>query len=316
MAILQLVDQMSELLSEGREVPLSRYRMVDAEEFSQMLERMRISVPSSIRESERTLIERDNILAQARAEADKIIQDASDLAANMLSDNSLVILAHQEAQRIIEDGHEVARQRSGEADVYATQVLQDLHEKLLMISGQVENGVSVMLQNQQQYTPPAPQPNDFGMPAIDRQPTQHTRTPLANFSSDPYEQDSATGYDKDNAIRFDERPLSERAADVSTFDRSQFDDHTPSDQKFTDGRFGDTDFDESKFGDSRFDDSRFDDSRFDDSRFDDTKFDDSRFDDTRFDSSRFDNSSSDDSPLQAPMLNYLSNPSDQISDDL
>lgn len=301
MAILQLVDQMSELLSEGREVPLSRYRMVDAEEFSQMLERMRISVPSSIRESERTLIERDNILAQARAEADKIIQDASDLAANMLSDNSLVVLAHQEAQRIIEDGHEVAHQRTGEADVYATQVLQDLHEKLLMISGQVENGVAVMIQNQQRYVPSAPQPNDFAMPAIDRQPTQQNRTPLSNFSSAPYEQEDATRYEQENPVQFDERPLSERAADINAFDSSQFDDHRQSDQRFTD---------------SRFDDARFDESRFDDGKFDDGKFDDDKFDDKRFDSGRFENSSSDDLPLQAPMLNYLSNPTDSMSDNL
>ena len=37
---------------------------------------MRITVPSSIRESERTLAERDRILAEAKAAADEIVEDA------------------------------------------------------------------------------------------------------------------------------------------------------------------------------------------------------------------------------------------------
>ena len=59
------------MLNQGWQVPLSRYRMVDAGEFGKMLERMRITVPSSIKESERTLAERDAILAEAHQEAEQ-----------------------------------------------------------------------------------------------------------------------------------------------------------------------------------------------------------------------------------------------------
>ena len=50
-------------------MPLSSYRMVNADEFGQLLEHLRINVPSSIRESERMLAERDKILSEARSEA-------------------------------------------------------------------------------------------------------------------------------------------------------------------------------------------------------------------------------------------------------
>lgn len=267
MAILQLVDQMTELLSEGREVPLSRYRMIDAEEFSQILERMRISVPSSIRESERTLVERDNILAQARKEADKIIQEARDIAADMLSDNSLVVMARQEAQRIIDDGHEVARQRTGEADGYATQVLQELHDKLTSISGQVENGITVMTQSNtdQSYADQSYADQNYAAPE------EYDTTKFSHG----YGSSGQSSVDSSSTLRRIDNPLTGRT--------------TPSDQRSSsqDLGYSDTGYTDTGFSDSGFSDTGFSDTGFSDSGFNDTGFGDTGFNDTGYTNSGY-----------------------------
>ena len=144
MAILQLVDQLAAMLQQGRDVPLSRYRMVDAEEFGKLLERIRISVPSSIRESERTLAERDNILASARAEAERIVQQARQHAMDLAREETIVAMAQQESARILEESHRLAQERVSEADEYATHVLRDLSKKLKSITRQVDNGIEIM----------------------------------------------------------------------------------------------------------------------------------------------------------------------------
>ncbi|MCB0098899.1 MAG: hypothetical protein KDE46_24365 [Caldilineaceae bacterium] len=146
MAILQLVDQLAEMLNQGRDVPLSRYRMIDADEFGQMIERMRISVPSSIRESERTLAERDKIVAAAQAEAAQIVHEAKQRAMEMLHENTIIKMARQEADRIIAESEKVAQQRESEADQYATQVLGELAEKLKTMTRQIDNGLRLMNQ--------------------------------------------------------------------------------------------------------------------------------------------------------------------------
>jgi hypothetical protein len=61
-----MIDQLTDALNRSWRVPLSSLCMVDGNQFGHMLERMRISVPSAIMESERTLDERDLILAEAR----------------------------------------------------------------------------------------------------------------------------------------------------------------------------------------------------------------------------------------------------------
>lgn len=144
MAILQLVDQLSEMLNQGREVPLSRYRMVDATEFGQMLDRMRISVPSSVRDSEQTLAERDKILAEAHAEAEAIIAEAKARAIAMLQDNEIISIANREAEQIVEEGRRNAQTQMNEADEYSIQVLQELSKRLQEATRQVENGIQVL----------------------------------------------------------------------------------------------------------------------------------------------------------------------------
>ena len=295
MAILQLVDQMTDLLNEGREVPLSRYRMVDSEEFSQMLERMRISVPSSIRESERTLVERDNILARARAEADQIVQEARDVAAEMLGENSLVVMARQEAHRIIDDGQEVARQRTSEADSYATQVLQDLHERLASISGQVENGIAIMTQQNEPFGDSRPASGNLEMRSMRRPselpPTGRTTNPLVGRTApNSYEPPAVDTPKVDN----------NRDYEMPQFDKPEFD--TP-------------DFDNSGFADSEFADSGINDGGFDNSRFDNSQFSDYA-ESHGFEESTPDSHTGDEKPLQPPTLNYLSDPSDPMSDNL
>jgi len=105
---------------------------------------MRINVPSSIMESERTLAERDRILADAHAEYERIIQQARQKALEALRDDAIVIAAHQEAARIVEDSRIAAQHRAEEADRYAVQVLEDLAQKLQVITKQVDNGVQLM----------------------------------------------------------------------------------------------------------------------------------------------------------------------------
>ncbi|MEX1020490.1 MAG: hypothetical protein WDZ49_12580 [Litorilinea sp.] len=125
-------------------LPLSPYRLVRGEEFEQMLERLRINVPSSIRESERMLAERDRFVADAQAEAQRIVKEAKQQAIHLVSERAVVAQAQQTAERIERDARASARRRSDEADHYAVQVLEALAQHLRDTLEQVENGIEVM----------------------------------------------------------------------------------------------------------------------------------------------------------------------------
>ncbi len=138
---------MVDSLNRGVHIPLTSYIVIDANEFMQLLERMRINVPSSIMEGERTLAERDRILDSALREAEQLVQQARQRANELLSDQAIVLAARQEAERLIEDARSVAQRRAEEADQYAVKVLEDLAQKLQTINRQVDNGVQMMKHN-------------------------------------------------------------------------------------------------------------------------------------------------------------------------
>lgn len=146
-AILQLIDQLADCLNRGWRIPLLPWSVVNAGEATHLLERMRINVPSAIRESERTLSDRDSILQDARSEAERILQAARQRAAELLNEQAIVQAAQYEAERIVEEGRAMARQRAEEADQYAMQVLEDLAQKLQSVTKQIDNGVQVMRNN-------------------------------------------------------------------------------------------------------------------------------------------------------------------------
>lgn len=126
---------------------MSSLRMVEYAQFKQTLERLRVSVPSSIMESERTLQERDRILEAAEAEAARIVEQARRRAAEILSNDAVVAAARQEGERLLVNAQAAAQQRRDEADRYAARVLEELAEKLRIVTKQVDNGLDLLRQN-------------------------------------------------------------------------------------------------------------------------------------------------------------------------
>ena len=156
MAILQIIDQLESLLENSRRVPMSSLRMVEYAQFRQALERLRVSVPSSITESERTLQERDRILEAAEAEAARVVEGARRRANDLLRDDALVAAARQEGERLLVNAEATAQQRRDEADRYAARVLEELAEKLRIVTKQVDNGLDLLRQNMELEQRPGP----------------------------------------------------------------------------------------------------------------------------------------------------------------
>lgn len=136
---------------------MSSLRMVDANAAREMIERLRVNVPASIIESERMLQERERILEAAEAEAAAIVEQAKRRAQEILSHDALVAAAKREAERIVLDSQLAAQRRRDEADRYAASVLEELAEKLHVISRQVENGLELLRQNLELSRPERPE---------------------------------------------------------------------------------------------------------------------------------------------------------------
>ena len=104
MELQQLINQLEHVISQGKRVPLSQSIMVDEEAMRRVIDQMRVSVPDMIKQAERTVGERDRIVAQANEEASRIIQMAREQATDMVEHHELTEAARKRANELSDRG--------------------------------------------------------------------------------------------------------------------------------------------------------------------------------------------------------------------
>ena len=183
MEILQLVDQLEQTLNKGWRMPFAPSLIVNSEECLRLIDQMRISIPSAIKESERMITERDRILSDAQARAEQIVAHAEQQAIQIVSEDEITERAREEAERIIAHGHAEAIRLVDEAEVYALDVLYRLRDKLNNSLHQAENGIQAIEASQ------APQEQDAtAAPETDGELTFSPAIPLEDDDEDEDEE--------------------------------------------------------------------------------------------------------------------------------
>jgi cell division septum initiation protein DivIVA len=140
----QLINQLETVISQGKRVPLSQSIMVDEEAVRRVIDQMRVSVPEIIKQAERTLGERDRIIAQANEEAGRIVQMGREQATDMVEHHELAEDARRRAHDIIADAEREAAAMRAEADRYVLNSLGVLAEHLGKIEREVQNGITAL----------------------------------------------------------------------------------------------------------------------------------------------------------------------------
>jgi len=141
MDILHLVDRLEEIVKRSRRVPFSSVRMVDEQRVWALIDQMRISIPDEIRRAERINQQRERVLAQAREEAERVVQQAQGRLDELTSEHPIAKSAEERATSLREQAErEAADLRSG-ADEYVFNTLCQLEEELHRVLRVVSNGL-------------------------------------------------------------------------------------------------------------------------------------------------------------------------------
>lgn len=122
--ILYLVDRLEELVGIGKRVPFSGRVMVEEEEFLGLVDQLRVAVPNEIKQAQRIIKERENIVGEAQAEAAQILKAARDRAEYIVSQQGLLKEARQRGEELLRRVESEHKRSLGEIDVYALKQLE------------------------------------------------------------------------------------------------------------------------------------------------------------------------------------------------
>lgn len=111
-------------------VPLSGRSLLRADEALDLLEKIRNAIPEEVKRAEWIAAEKERVLQESRAEAERIVLQAEEYVAKMVSESEVVKQAQTEAKRILDEMKRKAREIEAGANEYAEGVLSNLQQAL------------------------------------------------------------------------------------------------------------------------------------------------------------------------------------------
>jgi len=126
-----LLDELSYLIEDAKS-PIGNKdkRQIDAGQAFAIIDDIRERIPVELADARKTLREREDILAAAEIEHNRIVEDARNQALIIASEQEIVRIAQSQAEGIIRDAREAERQIRSGAEDYADSVLSHIQNTL------------------------------------------------------------------------------------------------------------------------------------------------------------------------------------------
>jgi len=99
------------LVTDARGVPMSTSCLVSRDDVLDLIEDARDSLPGQLADAQRVLSQRDTVIAEAREQAQAIIENAQREQQHLVAQEEVVRRAHEEAERILTEATVEAQRR-------------------------------------------------------------------------------------------------------------------------------------------------------------------------------------------------------------
>src|ERR1051326_4088844 len=123
MDVLVLIDKLDDVVHNAKPVPLTDQVRVDKEEIYDLLDQMRATIPEEIKQARWIVKERQEMLAEAKREAERIVKEARERQNQLVSQEEVVKQAERAAEDIIEDARARERETGRGPEHYPDEIL-------------------------------------------------------------------------------------------------------------------------------------------------------------------------------------------------
>ncbi|MFD9719529.1 cell division initiation protein [Streptomyces sp. NPDC059076] len=145
MDVQKKLDDIVEAIGSARSLPMSASCVVNRADLLSRLEEVRQALPGSLAQARELIGDREQMVAQARREAERIIESAHAERGSLISDTLVARQSKGEAERILAQAREEADEIRAEADEYVDSKLANFEVVLSKTIGSVDRGREKLL---------------------------------------------------------------------------------------------------------------------------------------------------------------------------
>ncbi|MFF0427564.1 ATP synthase F0 subunit B [Streptomyces sp. NPDC004520] len=145
MDVQKKLDEIVATVQGARSMPMSASCVVNRAELLSLLEEVRQALPDSLAQARELIGGREQMVEQARQEAERIIEAAHAERGSIVSDTQVARESQEEAERILSEARREAEEVKAEADDYVDSKLANFEVVLNKTIGSVDRGREKLL---------------------------------------------------------------------------------------------------------------------------------------------------------------------------
>ncbi|SCD45613.1 H+-ATPase subunit H [Streptomyces sp. SolWspMP-sol7th] len=145
MDVQKKLDEIVEVVNAARSMPMSASCVINRADLLAMLEEVREALPGSLAQAQELIGERERMVGEARAEAERIIRGAHDERGSLVADTAVARQSQGEADRILNEARREAAEVKADADDYVDSKLANFEVVLTKTLGSVGRGREKLL---------------------------------------------------------------------------------------------------------------------------------------------------------------------------
>lgn len=150
MSIEEILDQLDELIDRAWSLPLTGGRcVVDADKVRELLDDVRLNMPTEIRQAQSVVADRTEIINNAKKEAETIIARAEKRAAALVEEEEIVRQSRTKAAEIAQQAQQQSREMRQSAKEFVDNILKNTEESLAASMNEVKSTRAAFRQQQQ-----------------------------------------------------------------------------------------------------------------------------------------------------------------------
>ncbi len=132
-----LIDDLEAIVERGSRIPFSSKVLVDRDIYLDALDAVRTAMPEAVMLADRIVRDKERIITQAEAEAERIMSLAREQVAFLISERQLLRTAEVQSNAILSSAKEEAKEIVSSAQKYAGDLLAQLENETLRILSEV-----------------------------------------------------------------------------------------------------------------------------------------------------------------------------------
>ncbi len=177
MAVSNILDDIENLLVEGKHIAFTNLIIIEEPELIRLVDDLRNELPQQLQQAEKIMKDKDEILAEARDEAQRIVEQAKEYAAKLVDESAVVRQSQEKAQLIMEQANaqeqeilerttQMAQERCDQANQYANQVFDHILAHIGNTVANLQQGELTLQQAKEALNQAPVEPPEISSPQI------------------------------------------------------------------------------------------------------------------------------------------------------